>query len=631
MNNDDQLLTLEDVADRLKISVSTVRRWVKSSELRSIKVGNRGQYRISLKDLEEFLAEQEAQQPDASMLATLKRGREWRQDINWAREHTKYIVVVGGVISGLGKGIAAASIGKLLNSRLMIVPIKCDGYLNTDPGTMNPIEHGEVFVLDDGGEVDMDFGHYERFLGVTCKFEWNLTMGKVYKTILDQEREGFYLGQTVQLIPHVTDVIKDWFYEIPGHLQADIGLIEIGGTVGDMENELYLEAVRQLRQEVGEENVLIVLLTYIPIPAGVEEQKSKPTQQSVKLLNERGIRPNVIIGRCAERLTEKIKQKIALFCNIDKTAVISGLDVQSVYQIPLVYEEEGLTEIVHKRLTIYSPPQLREWRTRVDRLLSPNGTLIHVAICGKYTNLHDSYASVIEAVRHSGAHIDGQVEIDWLDTAELERNGASCADFLNQADAVIVPGGFGTRGIEGKIQVIRHCRENKIPFLGICYGMQLAVVEYARHVVNLAGANTTEATEEDVEVADPVVCILPEQIGITQKGGTMRLGGHDIILKGNSRAAQIYRSPKIRERFRHRYEVNPDYVERLEQAGMVFSGHDPTGKIMQVMELPDHPYFLGCQFHPELTSKLEEPAPLFRELIRAALERRKALLGWEHP
>jgi len=496
---------------------------------------------------------------------------------------------------------------------------------------MNPIEHGEVFVLDDGGEVDMDFGHYERFLGVTCKFEWNLTMGKVYKTILDQEREGFYLGQTVQLIPHVTDVIKDWFYEIPGHLQADIGLIEIGGTVGDMENELYLEAVRQLRQEVGEENVLIVLLTYIPIPAGVEEQKSKPTQQSVKLLNERGIRPNVIIGRCAERLTEKIKQKIALFCNIDKTAVISGLDVQSVYQIPLVYEEEGLTEIVHKRLTIYSPPQLREWRTRVDRLLSPNGTLIHVAICGKYTNLHDSYASVIEAVRHSGAHIDGQVEIDWLDTAELERNGASCADFLNQADAVIVPGGFGTRGIEGKIQVIRHCRENKIPFLGICYGMQLAVVEYARHVVNLAGANTTEATEEDVEVADPVVCILPEQIGITQKGGTMRLGGHDIILKGNSRAAQIYKSPKIRERFRHRYEVNPDYVERLEQAGMVFSGHDPTGKIMQVMELPDHPYFLGCQFHPELTSKLEEPAPLFRELIRAALERRKALLGWEHP
>jgi CTP synthase len=625
MNNEEHLLTLEDVAERLKISVSTVRRWVKSNELRSIKIGNRGQYRVSLADLDEFLAEQEAHQADTSTVATLKRGREWRQAIDWARDHTKYIVVTGGVISGLGKGVAAASIGKLLNSRLMIVPIKCDGYLNTDPGTMNPIEHGEVFVLDDGGEVDMDFGHYERFLGVTGRFEWNLTMGKVYKTILEHEREGFYLGQTVQLIPHVTDAIKEWFLEIPGRLQADIGLIEIGGTVGDMENELYLEAVRQLRQEVGEENVLFVHLTYIPMPAGVEEQKSKPTQQSVKLLNERGIRPDVIIGRCTERLTEKIKRKIALFCNIDKNAVISGLDVPSVYQIPLVFEEEGLTEIVHKRLHIYSPPQLLEWRSLVDRLLSPTGPLIRVAICGKYTRLHDSYASVIEAVRHSGAHIDGQVEIDWLDTAELERDSASCADFLRKVDAVIVPGGFGTRGIEGKIQVIRHCRENGIPYLGICYGMQLAVVEYARNVVGLAGAHTTEAAEDGFDVVDPVVCILPEQIGVTQKGGTMRLGGHNIILKENTRAALFYKSQKIRERFRHRYEVNPEYVARLEQSGMVFSGHDPTGAIMQVMELPDHPYFVGCQFHPELTSKLEEPAPLFRELIRAAFKKKQSI------
>jgi CTP synthase len=627
MNNEDQLLTLEDVADRIKVSVSTVRRWVKSNELRSIKVGNRGQYRISVEDLEEFLAEQEATQPDASAVATLKRGREWRQAVDWAKAHSKYIVVIGGVISGLGKGIAAASIGKLINTRLTVVPIKCDGYLNTDPGTMNPIEHGEVFVLDDGGEVDMDFGHYERFLGVTCRFEWNLTMGKVYKTILDQEREGFYLGQTVQLIPHVTDVIKEWFYEIPGRLQADVGLIEIGGTLGDMENELYLEAVRQLRQEVGEQNVLIVLVTYIPIPAGVEEQKSKPTQQAVKLLNERGIRPDVLIGRCAERLTEKIKQKVSLFCNIDKSAVISGLDVPTVYQIPLVFEEEGLTEIVHKRLTIYSPPQLLEWRKLVDRLLSPTGPVVRVAICGKYTRLHDSYASVIEAVRHSGAHIDGQVEIAWLDTTELERNTESCADFLRDVDAVIVPGGFGSRGIEGKIEVIRHCRENGIPFLGICYGMQLAVVEFARHVVGLTGAHTTEAAEEGFEVVHPVVCILPEQIGVTQKGGTMRLGGHDILLQEKSRAAQLYKSQKIRERFRHRYEVNPDYVPRLEKAGMVFSGCDPTGAIMQVMELPDHPYFLCCQFHPELTSKLEEPAPLFRELIRAAFERKVTAAG----
>ncbi len=624
MEGNDQLLTLEDVADRLKISVSTVRRWVKSNELRSIKVGNRGQYRISLKDLEEFLAEQEAQQPDTSAVATLKRGREWRRAVDWARLHTKYIVVVGGVISGLGKGIAAASIGKLLNSRLMVVPIKCDGYLNTDPGTMNPIEHGEVFILDDGGEVDMDFGHYERFLGLTGRFEWNLTMGKVYKTILEQEREGFYLGQTVQLIPHVTDVIKEWFYEIPGRLQADIGLIEIGGTVGDMENELYLEAVRQLRQEVGEANVLIVLLTYIPIPAGVEEQKSKPTQQSVKLLNERGIRPDVIVGRCAERLTEKIKQKIALFCNIDKTAVISGLDVPSVYQIPLVFEEEGLTEIVHKRLTIYSPPQLTEWRRLVDRLLDPTGPTVRVAICGKYTNLHDSYASVIEAIRHSGAHVNARIEIEWLDTAALEGAAVVGEDFAGRVDAVIVPGGFGARGIEGKIQVIRHCRERGIPFLGICYGMQLAVVEYARHVLGLPGAHTTEAAEEGVEVADPVVCILPEQAGVTQKGGTMRLGGHDIILRENSKASRLYRSLRIRERFRHRYEVNPEYVGRLEAAGMVFSGHDPSGRIMQVVELEDHPYFLACQFHPELTSKLEAPAPLFCELVRAAVLRNQA-------
>ncbi len=623
MDNDDSLLTLEDVAERLKISVSTVRRWVKSSELRSIKIGNRGQYRISLRDLEEFLAEQEAQTSDTSAVAAFKQGREWKRSIDWARGHTKYIVVIGGVISGLGKGIAAASIGKLLNSRLMVVPIKCDGYLNTDPGTMNPIEHGEVFVLDDGGEVDMDFGHYERFLGLTCRFEWNLTMGKVYKAILEREREGFYLGQTVQLIPHVTDVIKEWFYEIPGRLQADIGLIEIGGTVGDMENELYLEAVRQLRQEVGEENVLIVLLTYIPIPAGVEEQKSKPTQQSVKLLNERGIRPDVIIGRCAERLTEKIKQKIALFCNIDKAAVISGLDVPSVYQIPLVFEEEGLTEIVHKQLTIYSPPQLLEWRKLVDRVLSPAGPQIRVAICGKYTKLHDSYASVIEAVTHSGAHMDSRMDVVWLDTAELERGSGSCEEFLQKADAVIVPGGFGTRGIEGKIQVIRYCRENNIPFLGICYGMQLAVVEFARHVAGLGGAHTTEAAEEGVEVADPVVCVLPEQAGVSQKGGTMRLGGQDVLLKGNSIAARIYKSGRIRERFRHRYEVNPEYVPRLEKAGMVFSGNDPSGAIMQVMELPDHPFFLGCQFHPELTSKLEEPAPLFRELIRTAFERKK--------
>lgn len=621
MAGEELFLTLEDIAERLKVSVSTVRRWVKSGDLKALKVGNRGQYRISSEDLEDFLIENEASQSRSETPITLRRTKNWKQAVDYAKKNTKYIIVIGGVLSGLGKGIAAASIGKLLSSRLKIVPIKCDGYLNTDPGTMNPIEHGEVFVLDDGGEVDMDFGHYERFLGVTTHFDWNLTMGKVYKTILEREREGEYLGRTVQLIPHVTDVIKEWLYGIPGQMRADIGLIEIGGTIGDMENELYIEAARQLRQDIGEENVMYVMLTYVPVPTGVDEQKSKPTQQAVKLLNERGIRPDVIIGRCSDFLTDKIKAKIALFCNIHKDAVVTAVDVDSVYKIPLVFEEEGLTELLHKRLKIYSPPELIEWRNLVERLLEPTGPVLRIAICGKYTDLHDSYASVIEAIRHCAAHMPAQVKIDWLDTAELERTQGDPGEILKGIDAVIVPGGFGTRGIEGKIEVIRWCRENDLPFLGICYGMQLAVVEYARNVLGLRGANTVEVAEEGVEVEHPVVCILPEQIGITAKGGTMRLGGHDIIIKENTSAQAIYGANKIRERFRHRYEINPDYVAQLEKAGLVFSGNNPDGSIVQVMELPDHPYFMGCQFHPELTSKLEAPAPLFRELIQAAFRR----------
>jgi CTP synthase len=622
MKAEERFLTLEDVADRLKVSISTVRRWVKSGDLKALKVGNRGQYRIGQEDLEAFLALNEVASEEINDFGVPERDRDWEEAVQFGREKVKYIIVTGGVLSGLGKGIAAASIGKLLASRLRLVPIKCDGYLNTDPGTMNPIEHGEVFVLDDGGEVDMDFGHYERFLGVTCQFKWNLTMGKVYKTILERERRGDYLGHTVQLLPHVTDCIKEWFYEIPGRMEADIGLIEIGGTIGDMENELYIEAVRQLRQEVGPQNTVIVLVTYVPIPAGVEEQKSKPTQQAVKLLNERGLQPDIIIGRSSRRLMDKIKKKISLFCNIDQAAVISGVDVDTVYRIPLVFEEEGLTEILHKRLNIYSPPELVEWRSLVNQLTSTEGPLLRVAICGKYTDLHDSYASVIEAVRHSSAHIDGRVRIEWLDTTDVERGTAEVAEVLKGIDAVIVPGGFGTRGIEGKIRVIQYCRENGVPFLGLCYGMQLAVVEYARNVLGLAGAHTTEAADEGYEIRHPVVCILPEQINVIQKGGTMRLGGHDVIIEPGTRAAQIYGATLIRERFRHRYEVNPEYVPQLEQAGLVFSGHNKSGEIKQIMELPDHPYYLACQFHPELTSKLEAPGPLFRDLIRTAFARK---------
>ncbi len=536
-------------------------------------------------------------------------------------QKTKFIVVTGGVLSGLGKGITTASIGHLLGSKLRVVPIKCDGYLNTDPGTMNPIEHGEVFVLDDGGECDMDFGHYERFIGVTCKFDWNLTMGKVYQAILDRERRGDFLGKTVQLIPHVTDEIKSRFKKIAEEERADICLIEIGGTIGDMENELYIEAVRQLAQELGKQNIFFVHLTYIPIPNNVHEQKSKPTQQSVKLLNERGIFPDVIIGRSERPLEPSIKAKIAGFCNVPVESVISGVDVDTVYEVPLLYDEEGLTEILHKNLAIYSPPKINKWRAMVDKIKSP-AREANIAICGKYTKLQDSYASIIEALIHAGAFSDAKVNVHWIETTLIENGKASAEKVLKGIDGVIVPGGFGSRGIEGKIEVIRFCRESGLPFLGICYGMQLAVVEFARNVCKIDSAGTIEVAEDGGICKTPVVCFLPGQGNIDRKGGTMRLGGQDVSLKAGSRAAELYGKANIRERFRHRYEVNPEYVERLEKAGLVFSGTTPDGKIMQVMEIPDHPFFFGTQYHPELVSKLEEPEPLFRELVKAALERK---------
>ncbi len=534
----------------------------------------------------------------------------------------KYIVVTGGVLSGLGKGIAAASIGNLLG-RLKVVPVKCDGYLNTDPGTMNPIEHGEVFVLDDGGEVDMDFGHYERFMDVNAKFHWNLTMGKVFKNILDKERRGDFLGKTVQFIPHVTDSIKNWFFEIAKAEEADVILIEVGGTVGDLENQFYLEAIRQLKRDVGSDNIIYIHLTYVPIPEGVNEQKSKPTQMSVRMLNEKGIDPDIVIGRCPELLTPSIKEKIGSYCNIPASHVISGPDVNTVYEIPLIYEREGLPAILHSALGIYSPPELRQWEGWVNNikknLVNPTRT-VTIALCGKYTALEDSYASVVEALVHSGAHLDVRVDLKWVDTSRVETvEDAEAA--LAGADGIIVPGGFGKRGIEGKIRVIQYARENNVPYLGICYGMQLAVVEFARNVCGLQGANTTEVREEGIVVDHPVIDILPGQKAVLQKGGTMRLGGHDVEIKEGSRAYSIYGNQTlIRERFRHRYEVNPEYIATIESKGLVFSGKHPEEKIMQVFELPGHKYFMGCQFHPELTSNLRRPSPLFYHLVKAALK-----------
>lgn len=534
---------------------------------------------------------------------------------------TKFIVVTGGVLSGLGKGICAASIGAILSSRLKIVPLKCDGYLNTDPGTMNPTEHGEVFVLDDGGEVDMDFGHYERYLDCNAKFKWNLTMGKIFKEILEKEREGAYLGKTVQFLPHVTDLIKDKFWEIVEEESPDIVLIEVGGTVGDLENQFYLEAVRQLGHDVGPNNVLYVHLTYVPIPSGVGEQKSKPTQMSVRDLNEKGIYPDVVVARCSEKIADNIKEKIARFCNIDKEAVISGEDLPNVYQIPLRYVEEGLPELMNQKLGLYAPPDLHQWSELVYNINKNQQTErlpVRIAICGKYTVLEDSYASVVEALNHAGAHKDLPVKIQWIDTEEVETRGLNPAEILRDVDGVIIPGGFGTRGIEGKIQIIRYVRENKIPFMGICYGMQLAVVEYSRNVCGWHDAHTEEIEKDGNHVERPVVCILENQKGVKDMGGTMRLGGHDIVIRDHSKAKEIYGSNEVRARFRHRYEVNPDYVDDLEKAGLSFSGKAKHENIQQILEITDHPFFVAGQFHPELTSTLLNPSKLFVEHLGAS-------------
>tara|TARA_Y100000310_G_scaffold339688_1_gene433157 strand:+ start:11538 stop:13124 length:1587 start_codon:yes stop_codon:yes gene_type:complete len=524
----------------------------------------------------------------------------------------KFIVVTGGVLSGLGKGIAAASVGFLLkSSNLKIIPVKCDGYLNVDPGTMNPIEHGEVFVLDDGGEVDMDFGHYERFLNVTCKSNWNLTMGKVFERIREKERRGDYLGKSVQLIPHVTDLIKNWFFEIAEEENADIMLIEVGGTVGDIENELYLEAVRQLKNQVNEEDIIYIHLTHIPILKGSNEQKSKPTQQSVNLLRQKGIQPNIVIGRCSEFIQDSIKEKISNFCSINKDAVITGLDVDNIYEIPLTFEKENIMEIINKKLNLEVNPDLKKWETLIHNLKNPSKE-INVAICGKYTRLNDSYASILESLNHCKANLNCKINLKWIETTDKEE----VKEKLKDIKGIIVPGGFGSRGVEGKIEAIKYARENNIPFLGLCYGMQLAVIEYARNVVHLENANSTEVDEN---TKYPIVDLLPEQKNIKDKGATMRLGGQDVLIKENTLAYELFKTDKIRRRFRHRYEINPEFLKLLNENGLVFSGKASQGEIMQILELKDSKRYMASQFHPELTSKLEEPDQMFFNFVKECL------------
>ena len=537
----------------------------------------------------------------------------------------KYIIVTGGVLSGLGKGVTGASIGLFFSGDYKVVPIKLDGYLNVDPGTMNPIEHGEVFILDDGGEVDMDFGHYERFLNVSSSRFQSLSMGKIYSYVRKRERRGDYLGKTVQLIPHVSNLIQNKIVELGARNDGDIVLVEVGGTVGDMENEIFIEALRQFKNLVGEDNIYYVHLSYIPIPAGVNEQKTKPTQQSVNLLQSKGIFPDAIVCRCEEKVSKSTKEKIALFANLKSEDIFSAPDLDSIYKIPQILDEQNLIERVCEKfnLDIPSKNKLKVWNNLLDK---KKDKTVKICIAGKYTDLEDAYASVVESLNHCSYNFGVNVKVIWLDTSiDIDYK------LLQSIDGVIVPGGFGSRGTSGKINVIKYVRENKIPFLGICYGLQLAVIEFAKNVCSISNATSLEIDEN---AKSPVITILDEQKEIKNKGGTMRLGSYDAVLK-NGIIKKLYEKLElfeinndnkdfiVKERHRHRYEVNPEYHDILEKNGLIICGKNPTRNLVEFIELKEevHPYFVATQAHPELKSKLEKPAPLFYGLVEAAIKK----------
>lgn len=536
--------------------------------------------------------------------------------------NTKWIVVTGGVISGIGKGTAVGAIGKLL-SDFKVVPIKCDGYLNVDPGTMNPYQHGEVFVLDDGGEVDLDFGHYERFIGISCKKEWNLTSGKMFEEVIRKERRGDYLGGTVQVIPHFVDLIKDRFMEIAEKEKAEIVLIEIGGTIGDIENAWFVEAVNQLKANVGQENIMYVHLTYVPFVVSLGEPKTKPAQRDVQTLREKGIIPDIIIARSEGELSEEIKSKLAMFCGVDKKAVIGAKNIEkSVYEIPLNFEREGLLNVLSKKLRFEPKNGLIEWRKLVEKIKNPSNE-INAVICGKYVNVKDAYISIKEALMHAGAHLSTKINISYVETTDLDEPDVAkeaVKQKLKSMDAIIVPIGFGSRGAEGKIKCIQYARENKIPFLGLCFGLQLAIAEFARNVCGLEEANSTEINPK---TKNPVIDLLPEQTKIKDKGATMRLGAYKAELKEGTTVQKLYGASTAEERHRHRWEVNPEYHKALQEAGMIFSGTSRNGKLVEFIELSKHPYFVATQAHPEYKSRLEKPSPLFYGLVKAALGTKK--------
>lgn len=532
---------------------------------------------------------------------------------------TKYIFITGGVVSGLGKGITAASLGRLLKSRgLKVTAQKLDPYLNVDPGTMNPVQHGEVFVTDDGAETDLDLGHYERFIDESLSQNSNLTSGRVYWKVITDERKGVYGGQTIQIIPHVTNEIKRSISR-NADTGADVCLVEIGGTVGDIESQPFLEAIRQFAVEAGRENCLFIHVTLVPYLAASDELKSKPTQHSVKEMLSIGINPDIIVCRTEYPLTDEIKHKISLFCNVDPECVIENNNCDILYAVPIMLHQQHMDDVVIRKLGIDCPgaPDLTDWQEMLDALRHPVQT-VKIGLVGKYVELHDSYISVNEALKHGGIATHSAVDIHWIDSETLEGDDVDLDAILGDMDGILVPGGFGSRGIEGKINACRYARTHGVPYLGICLGMQIAIIEFARDVLGMADANSAEI---DPSTTHPVIDILPEQKDVTDMGGTMRLGQYPCTLNPESKAYSLYGASMIYERHRHRYEVNNDYRPDLLNGGMIFAGTSPDNHIVEMVEIPDHPWFVAGQFHPEFKSRPNRPHPLFRGFVTAAAAR----------
>ena len=530
---------------------------------------------------------------------------------------TKYIFVTGGVVSGLGKGITAASLGRLLKARgLKVSAQKLDPYINVDPGTMSPYQHGEVFVTEDGAETDLDLGHYERFINENLNKYSNLTTGKVYWNVLNKERNGEYLGETVQIIPHITNEIKDFVYRVGKTTSADVVITEIGGTTGDIESQPFIEAIRQIALEVGRGNALFIHVTLVPYLSGSFEHKSKPTQHSVNALRGMGISPDIIVCRVDEPMDESIKHKISLFCNVKPDCVIENMTLPILYECPIMLESQNFSDVVCRELGIDAPaPDLTSWKEMLGRIENrPNKTAI--AIVGKYVKLHDAYLSVAEALRHGGYENESKVEILWVDSETV--NDANADELLGAADGILVPGGFGNRGIEGKIAACRYAREHNVPYLGICLGMQIAVIEFARNVAGIKDADSSEFAPD----ANCVIDLMPDQHGNIPKGGTMRLGAYTCDIKDGTMLSNAYGEKEIRERHRHRWEFNNEYRERLTDAGLVISGTSPDGRLVEAVELADNDFFVGVQFHPEFKSRPNHAHPLFREFIKASLSKR---------